>query len=85
MFGSLKNQTKANLDVVANIGRVSALVDLTIWPNSNSSEVSDFIKKADETPPNPDIDLDFSPTVQSAPLIKKPKVKQMTDAELLGM
>lgn len=85
MFGSMKNQTKATLEVHANIGKVEEHLDAAWSTDSSNSEMSEFIKKADEVPSNPDIDLDFSPTAPPAPLNKKPKTKQMTDAELLGM
>jgi len=85
MFGSMKNQTKATLEVHPNIGKIEEHVDASWSTDFNNSEMSEFIKKADEVPSNPDIDLDFSPTPPSAPISKKPKAKQMTDAELLGL
>jgi len=85
MFGPFKNQTKATLDVYPSIGRISACVDASVWPNSSDSEVSGFIKKGDEAAPiNPDLDLSFDPTPPPAPLAKKPKVSQKTNDELLG-
>ena len=81
MFGQFKNQTKATLDVIPNIGKIQAADEAKIWASSNSPELSEFIKKGDEAsiPSNPDLDLSFDPTPPPAPIGKKSKTPQMSD------
>lgn len=75
MFGPFKNQNKATLEVHANIGKISAAVDATWSVNTNDSEASEFLRKAENVVlPNPDLDLSFDHVPPPAPERKKPQI-----------